>query len=88
MLFPLVSVTVIGLIAGLIFVAQRKSQPARTLLLGLAGAWIGFMVGALIGVVIDVVALTGIYVAILGHFMAIVGASAALLRFPKIYKTG
>jgi hypothetical protein len=45
MLFPLVSVTGIGLIAGLIFVVANRLQPMRALLLGVAGAWAGFILG-------------------------------------------
>jgi len=81
MVLPTVSVTVIGLIAGLIAVVGRRSRPARALLLGVVGAWAGFGVGAIIGVVIDIVVQTGIYVAIVGHLVAVVGAVVALTRF-------
>jgi uncharacterized membrane protein YeaQ/YmgE (transglycosylase-associated protein family) len=56
----------------------------RTLLLGVVGAWLGFAVGALIGVAIDVIASTGIYVAIVGHLMAVVGAVVALKRYGSV----
>lgn len=84
MLLPTVSVTVIGLIAGLIFVVVRSSQPLPTLLLGVAGAWVGFIVGAIFGVVVDVIAQTGVYLGIVGHLMTIPGVVVALLRFQAV----
>jgi uncharacterized membrane protein YeaQ/YmgE (transglycosylase-associated protein family) len=86
MLLPTVSVTMIGLIASLIAIGVRRSQPAQGLLLGVVGAWAGFIVGALIGVVIDIVARTGIYVALLGHLGAVVGTVLALTRFRTLNK--
>jgi hypothetical protein len=56
-------------------------QADRSLLLGVVGAWVGFVVGAIIGVAIDVVVRSGIYLAIVGHLMAVVGAVVALTRF-------
>jgi hypothetical protein len=81
MLLPTISVTVIGLIAGLLVVVTGASRPARALLLSVVGAWVGFVVGAIIGVTIDVVVQSGIYLAIVGHLMAVVGAVVALTRF-------
>jgi hypothetical protein len=81
MLLPTVSVTVIGLIAGLLVVFMGARRPARALLLGVVGAWAGFVVGAIIGVAIDVVVQTGIYLAIMGHLTAVVGAVVALRGF-------
>ena len=81
MLLPTVSVTVIGLIAGLLVVFMGARRPARALLLGVVGAWAGFVVGAIIGVAIDVVVQSGIYLAIVGHLMAVVGSVVALTRF-------
>ena len=82
MLLPTVSVSVIGLIAGLLVVVMgARSGAARALLLGVVGAWAGFVVGAIIGVAIDVVVQSGIYLAIVGHLMAVVGSVVALTRF-------
>jgi uncharacterized membrane protein YeaQ/YmgE (transglycosylase-associated protein family) len=79
MLLPTVSVTVIGLIAGPLAVVMGRSRPARALLLGVVGAWAGFVVGALVGVALDVVG-SGTYLAIVGHLMAVIGAVVALAR--------
>ena len=81
MLLPTVSVTVIGLIAGPLAVVIGRSRPARALLLGVVGAWAGFVVGALVGVALDVVVGSGTYLAIVGHLMAVIGAVVALARF-------
>ena len=81
MLLPTVSVTVIGLIAGLLVVVVGGSQPARALLLGFVGAWVGFVVGAIIGVAVDIVVQSGIYLGIVGHLFAVAGAVVALTRF-------
>ncbi|MBW9206615.1 hypothetical protein KV102_12505 [Mumia sp. zg.B53] len=79
MLLPLVSVTVIGIVAGLLLRPSppvRRSRP-RGVAVGVLGAWAGFLVLALLGVVVDVVAGTGTYVALLGHAGAVLGAAAA-----------
>jgi hypothetical protein len=46
----------------------------------MAGAWIGFLTGALIGVTFDVVLGEGIFVAIIGHAVAGIGAIVDLRR--------
>lgn len=81
MLLPTVSVTVTGLIAGMIFVVVSRIQPLRTLLAGVAGAWIGFSIGAVSGVIVDVIAQTGVYLVIVGHLLAILGSVVALFLF-------
>lgn len=48
-----------------------------TFLVGLAGAWVGFGVGALLGLAADVILGTGVWVALAGHVLALVGASIA-----------
>lgn len=81
MLLPTVSVTSIGLIAGLlVVVVVGGSRPARALL-SVIGAWVGFVVGAIIGVTVDIVVQLGIYLGIVGHLFAVVGAVVALKRF-------
>jgi hypothetical protein len=81
MLLPTVSVAVIGLIAGLLALVVGRSRPARALLLGVVGAWLGFLVGAIVGVSVDIVVESGIYLGIVGHLMAVVGAVVALRHF-------
>jgi hypothetical protein len=55
--------------------------------LGVVGAWIGFIAGALVGVIIDVILQTGTYVAIIGHVAAAAGALVALTRF-RTFRSG
>jgi hypothetical protein len=74
MLLPTLSVTVIGLIAGLLAVVAGGGGRVRALLLGVVGAWAGFVMGAIIGIGIDVVVQSGIYVGIVGHLIAMGGA--------------
>lgn len=76
MLFPTLSVTSIGLVVGGV-VAAGLGHPVRPLAIGILGAWIGFAAGAIVGVGIDVVLGSGIWVAIIGHAGAVTGATAA-----------
>jgi hypothetical protein len=80
-LLPTVSVTVIGLLAGVIALLLGRYRPGPSLARGIAGAWIGFVAGALVGVIIDAILQTGVYVALIGHVAAAMGAFAALARF-------
>lgn len=48
---------------------------------GVLGAWLGFLVGAIPGLLIDVVTNGGGYVALLGHAGALAGAYLGLRRF-------
>lgn len=77
MLMPLLSVTAIGLVTAVLVIITRHAPPVRALLLGLGGAWAGFLAGALVGVVVDVIAGTGWAVALAGHVVAVVGAAVA-----------
>jgi hypothetical protein len=76
-MFPQLSVTDIGLVFGGIGVALSRDGWAP-LLAGVAGAWVGFGLGAVIGVIFDIVVGTGTGVALAGHALAIVGAFAAV----------
>lgn len=79
MLMPGLSVTLIGLTIAAIAIALRKpAVPA--LLWGLIGAWIGFASLGLIGLAIDVILFDGVYVAIVGHIGAAIGATIAVAR--------
>jgi len=76
MLFPAFSVTLIGLVIGGM-AAANNARPLRPILIAVSGAWAGFLVGALVGVAIDAIAGTGIWVAIFGHVAAVPGAMLA-----------
>lgn len=75
-MFPTLSVTLIGLLVGAAVTLVTRSS-WRTLLVGLAGAWFGFGIGALLGLAADVILGTGVWVALAGHVLALVGASIA-----------
>lgn len=75
--FPTLSVTAIGLVIGGLGLALARDGWAP-LLAGLFGAWLGFGLGAVIGVVFDIIAGTGTGVALAGHALAIVGALGAV----------
>ena len=79
MLMPLASVTLIGLLGALVVVGSHRWSPGAALGRGLLGAWVGFVVGAIVGVTIDVVSHDGAWVAILGHLAAVMG-TASMLR--------
>lgn len=83
MLLPILSVTVIGLIIGVgVGVAGlRGSRGWPAIARGLIGGWAGFLAGALVGVAVDVVFHTGVWVAVAGHAGAVAGAFLAVTRF-------
>jgi uncharacterized membrane protein YeaQ/YmgE (transglycosylase-associated protein family) len=81
MLMPAASVTLIGLVAGLIGYLITRNRLVPAFGLGVVGAWVGFAAGALIGVIVDVVLGEGMFVAIIGHAVAGIGAIAVLRRF-------
>lgn len=77
MLMPIVSVTVVGLLAGLAG-ATVTGERNQSLIRGVVTSWIGFFAGALVGLAIDTAAGTGIWLALFGHAGAIAAASAVL----------
>lgn len=79
MLMPTLSVTAIGVLAGLVAIGLRR-RPASALLRGLLGAWLGFLAGAVVGGAADVLAGTGGLLALVGHLGAVAGAAAAVTR--------
>ena len=88
LMFPTISVTLIGLLVGGALMVVTKSR-AATLVAGLVGAWVGFGVGALIGVVLDSLLATGMWVALAGHVLALLGAALAVrLRLAGVAPTG
>ncbi len=79
MLMPTVSVTVIGLTVGLVgLLLFSRGRAWQELLRGLVGAWAGFLGGALAGVIMDVMLGTGVFVALVGHGLAVLGALVAV----------
>ena len=76
-MFPTLSVTAIGLVFGGIGIVLSRDGWAP-LLAGLVGAWVGFGLGAVIGVIFDIFVGSGAGVALAGHALAIVGAFAAV----------
>src|SRR5690554_4169996 len=78
MLMPTVSVTVIGLTVGVVgLLLFNRGRAWRDLLRGLVGAWLGFLGGALAGIIMDVMLSTGVFVALVGHGLAVLGALVA-----------
>jgi hypothetical protein len=55
MLMPVISVTLIGVLGGLVVLVSRRRPPGVALGHGLRGAWTGFVVGAIVGVTVDIV---------------------------------
>jgi hypothetical protein len=78
MLMPLASVTLIGLLGAVVVLGSCRWSPGVALGRGLLGAWAGFVVGAIVGVTIDIVSHNGAYVAIVGHLGAAVGTASTL----------
>lgn len=73
MLIPLVSVSLIGLIAGAAGLTRRA--PAVVLYRCLLAAWLGFAVGAVLGLVVDVFLFGGFWLGLFGHVGAVMAAS-------------
>lgn len=77
MVMPALSVTAIAIVVALVAIS-RKRPVGATLLRALAGAWLGFVAGAVPGVIADVLAGGGAYVAVVGHVGAVLGAVVAV----------
>jgi hypothetical protein len=82
MVFPTVSVTVIGLLAAILAILLG-GRPGPSLIRGFLGAWIGFTAGAVAGVLIDAILQTGVYLAVIGHVAAALGALVAGASSPR-----
>jgi hypothetical protein len=76
-MFPTLSVTLIGLLIGIGVMMVTKAD-WTTVLAGLVGSWVGFAVGTLAGVALDIIFATGLWVALVGHVVAVVGAALAV----------
>jgi len=84
MIFPGLSVTAIAVVvAGVVTRRLDVVSFRATLLRSLAGAWAGFLLGAVAGAVVDVFAATGIWVAVVGHAGAFFGAELAAVA-PRV----
>jgi hypothetical protein len=82
MVFPAVSVTVIGLLAAVVAILLG-GRPRPSLTRGLLGAWVGFIAGAVAGLLLDAILQTGVYLAVIGHLAAALGALVAVTRSPR-----
>lgn len=77
MFFPLVSVSLIGLWFALRAPAAAGPQ-SKLVKVALVGAWTGFALGALVGLVVNVLVIGSFWLGLLGHLAAILGARAAV----------
>lgn len=81
MLVPGLTITVIGLIVGVIAGPVMQHGPVvRSVINGLVGAWAGFAAGALIGWLVDSVLPAGYYGLMFGHALAVLGALGFVTR--------
>jgi hypothetical protein len=78
MIFPLLSVSLIGLVVAL-RMAPGWIPQSRALRHGLIGGWAGYVVGAIIGFLVSFVLPTDIWIGLIGHGAAFVGARASVL---------
>lgn len=78
MLIPLVSVSLIGLVAGLAGLTRRA--PAAVLVRCMLMAWIGFAIGAVLGLAVEALVIGGFWLTLVGH----VGAAYAASRTARL----
>lgn len=74
MLLPTLSVSTIGLLVGLVTRPSPWTTRSRHVLGSLAVAWLGFVAGAVFGVLLDVVLTTDHWLAVLGHVGAVISS--------------
>jgi hypothetical protein len=86
MLMPALSVTGIGIAIAVMAIIRGKPATGA-LLRGLLGAWLGFVAGAVPGVLLDIVLTNGVYVALLGHVGAAAGAIVAITQSRAVAAT-
>lgn len=83
MLLPGLSVTLIGLVVGLL-AGVAGGTPGRGLVRGVVAAWIGFIGGAFVGLLVDALLRTGAWLGWMGHAGAIAAAlGVAMVRSPE-----
>lgn len=78
MLIPLVSVSLIGLVIGLLGLTRRA--PAAVLVRCLLMAWTGYAIGAVLGVMVEALVIGGFWIGLVGH----VGAGIAASRTARL----
>ncbi|HSJ83226.1 MAG TPA: hypothetical protein VLA91_05345 [Acidimicrobiia bacterium] len=81
MVMPLLSVTAIGVIVGMV-AGAATGKIGRRSIEGVVAAWLGFLAGAILGILFDILAGTGSMVAWLGHAAALAGAVATFTVGP------
>jgi hypothetical protein len=81
MVMPLLSVTVIGVIVGMV-AGAATGKIGRRPIEGVVAAWLGFLAGAVLGILLDILAGTGWIVAWFGHAAALAGAVASFTVGP------
>jgi hypothetical protein len=81
MVMPLISVTAIGVIVGIV-AGAATGKAGHSPIEGVVAAWLGFLAGAILGVLLDILAGTGSMVAWLGHAAALRGAVASFTVGP------
>ena len=82
MLIPLLSVSLIGLIAGVVGLTRRA--PAVVLIRCFVMAWMGFVGGAILGLVVEAFVIGGFWLLLGGHVSAVVAATrTARLSVPS-----
>ena len=84
MLLPTITVTVIGLLFAAIAAAVHRRAAAWVVLLGVVGAWVGYLVGAGAGRVLDAATASDRMLDVFGHLGAIVVAAWVVDRYAAI----
>ncbi|QRY61312.1 hypothetical protein JVX90_12860 [Gordonia sp. PDNC005] len=84
MLLPTITVTAIGLLFAAVAAAVHRRAAAWVVLLGVVGAWIGYLIGAGTGRVLDAAADSDRMLDVFGHLGAIVVAAWAVDRFAAV----
>lgn len=77
MFFPFISVSFIGLFVALRMAPAWMPQ-TRAIRHGLIGGWAGYVVGAILGFLVGFVMITNIWVGLIGHLAAFLGARASV----------
>ncbi|CAN5157199.1 hypothetical protein BH23ACT9_BH23ACT9_37910 [soil metagenome] len=82
MLIPLLSVSLIGLVTGMSGLTRRA--PSVVLIRCMIAAWLGFAVGAVVGVFVEALVIGGFWLTLVGHVGAFMLASrTAQVSTPK-----
>ncbi len=76
MIFPLISVTAIGLYFAL-RAPEGSDSIFRTARIALLGAWIGYLAGAGVGFIVEMAVIGGFWMGLTGHIGAYLAAKTA-----------